>query len=96
MATVVMMIGRSRMRPAVNNASLRAAPPSRCWFAKSTSRIPFFVTRPISMMMPIIVITLMLSRVMSSATVTPMKLSGSASMIAKGWRNEPKSDARIR
>ena len=48
------------------------------------------------MMMPIIVITLRLPLVSSSASATPMKLSGSASMIASGCRKEPNSDARIR
>ncbi len=48
------------------------------------------------MMIPIIVITLRLPRVMSSASATPMKLKGSASMIESGCVNDPKSDARIR
>ncbi len=58
--------------------------------------MPFLVTSPISMMIPIIVITLRLPRVMSSASATPMKLKGSASMIESGCVNDPKSDARIR
>ena len=59
-ATVVMMIGRSRIRPACSSASARSFPSPRSWLVKSTSRMPFFVTSPMSMMIPIIVITFML------------------------------------
>ena len=48
------------------------------------------------MMMPIIDMTLSVPPVMSSASATPKSDSGSESMIASGWRNEPKSEARIR
>ena len=47
-------------------------------------------------MMPIMVMTLMLPLVMSRASVTPMKLSGSANMIESGWTKDPNSDAKIK
>ncbi|MNC89539.1 hypothetical protein D3C83_54880 [compost metagenome] len=60
------------------------------------SRMPFFVTSPINMMMPIIDITFRVPPVISSASETPSSERGSESMIASGCRKEPKSDARIR
>src|SRR5665213_1799463 len=51
-ASVVMMIGRSRMRPASISASRRDIPFSRAHFAKSMSRIAFLATMPISSITP--------------------------------------------
>ena len=53
-AAVVMMIGRIRTSPACSSASGTDRPARRPWLAKSTSRIAFFVTRPISITRPII------------------------------------------
>ena len=58
-ATDVMRIGRSRMRPASSAASIVSMPRSRSWLMYSTSRIEFLVTRPISRIMPIWLYTLM-------------------------------------
>ena len=95
-ATVVMMIGRRRIRPAESSEAARSPPSARSWLVKSTSRMPFFVTSPINMMTPIIVMTFMFPPVMRSARATPMKLRGRASMIARGCRKDPKRDARMR
>ena len=47
MARVVIMMGRSLVRPAVMIASVRSIPRERRTLAKSTRRIAFLVTRPI-------------------------------------------------
>ena len=62
-ASVVMTIGRRRVVPALSSASLRDMPSRRAWFVKSTSRIAFLVTSPISMMRPIMLMMLSVSRV---------------------------------
>ena len=78
------------------SASRRPMPAARAWFAKSTSRIAFFVTRPISMIRPIMLMMFRVSPVASSATATPTSDSGSDSMIASGCMNDPNCEARIR
>ena len=96
MASVVITMGRRRVEPALIRASLRGAPAARAWFVKSTSRIAFLVTRPISMMRPIMLMMLRVSPVARSASATPTSDSGSDSMIASGWMNDPNCEARIR
>ena len=53
-AMVVIRIGRSRIGPALRMASSTGSPSRTYWFVRSTSRIAFLVTRPISITMPII------------------------------------------
>ena len=65
-------------------ASLTAAPALRAWLAKSTSRIAFLVTSPISITRPIIEKTFRVLRVSSSASITPIKDKGSDAMMATG------------
>ena len=90
MARVVMTIGRSRVEPALMSARSRPRPCSRrAWLAKSTSRIAFLVTRPMSMMRPIMLMMFKVSPVRRSATATPTSDRGSESMIAKGWVKDP-------
>ena len=88
-AAVVMMIGRMRVCPACSTASIMPAPARRAWFAKSTSRIAFFVTRPISITRPIIEKTLSVLRHNSSASITPISASGRLAMMAIGWTKLP-------
>ena len=71
------------------SASSRGVPAARAWFVKSTSRMAFLVTRPISMMRPIMLMMLRLSPVASRARATPTSDSGSESMIANGWKKRP-------
>ena len=52
-ATDVIRMGRSRIRPASSTASSVSMPRSFSWLVYSTSRIEFLVTRPISRIMPI-------------------------------------------
>ncbi len=52
-ASVVIRMGRSRIRAAPTTASTMVMPRARRWFAYSTIRIAFLVTSPISMMSPI-------------------------------------------
>ena len=84
MASVVITMGRRRTRPASMSAVRRSAPACLRSFALSTSRIAFFVTSPISMITPIMLIMLNVSSVSSSASSTPMSDSGSDSMMANG------------
>ena len=58
-AKVVIRIGRRRTRPASMMAWRRDMPCSSDHFAKSTSRIAFFATMPISRMTPIMLMMLM-------------------------------------
>ena len=95
-AAVVMRIGRSRTWPACSSASGIDRPALRPWLAKSTSRIAFFVTRPISMTRPIIEKMFSVEPVTSSASITPISDSGSDAMIASGCRKLPNCDASTR
>jgi len=92
----VMMIGRKRVRPALRSASCRFAPSPRFRIVKSTRRIPFLTTRPMSMIIPIMLMMFRFPLVTSNASATPMKLSGSDIRIDSGCRNDPKSDAMMR
>ena len=84
MATVVMRIGRKRMGPASSMASLAERPSSRSWFANSTMRMPFLVTRPMSMMMPIMANMLIGSLMSSRPPSAPMIASGKPIMMDRG------------
>ena len=61
-AKVVIRIGRRRTRPACISASSRSTPCASSLRARSSSRIAFFATRPISMMMPMKLIRLSVPR----------------------------------
>ncbi len=89
MAAVVMMMGRMRIKPACSSASGTLAPSRRAWLAKSTSRMAFLVTRPISITSPIIEKTLSVLFQNSSASMTPMRDRGSEAMMAMGCRKLP-------
>ena len=52
---------------------------------KSTSRMAFFVTRPISITTPMIENMFSVERKMSSASTTPISVSGSELISASGW-----------
>jgi hypothetical protein len=94
MAAVVMMIGRIRTRPACSSASGTERPARRPWLAKSTSRMAFLVTRPISITSPIIENRFSVERVTRSASITPISASGSDAMIASGCRKLENCEAR--
>ncbi len=85
MATVVMRMGRRRMGPASSSASRVDLPAARSWLVNSTSRMPFLVTSPISMMKPIMAIIDMYWPVMSRPAMPPMTAKGSDIMMVKGW-----------
>ncbi|MNC94093.1 hypothetical protein D3C83_108630 [compost metagenome] len=84
------------MRPAASTASRRGLPALRSWFTKSTSRMAFLVTRPISMMKPMMEKMLRVERKKMSARTTPISDIGSDIMIATGWMKLPNWEARIR
>jgi hypothetical protein len=92
-AAVVIRIGRRRTWPAASRASLRLMPLRWPWFAKSTSRIAFFVTSPIRNTRPIIEKMFSVVPVSTSASMTPTIDSGSETMIATGCRKLPNCDA---
>ena len=52
-ASVVIRIGLNRIRPADIKAELQLEPSAILFFAKSISRIAFFVTKPINRRIPI-------------------------------------------
>ena len=94
-AAVVIRIGRSRTGPRPATPRPACAPAAR-GLAKSTSRMAFLVTSPISMMKPIIEKMLSVVPVSSSARNTPMSENGSDAMIASGCVKLANCDARIR
>src|SRR6185312_3809253 len=69
---------------------------SRVHLAKSTSRIAFFATIPISRITPIIDMMLSVPPVTSNASTTPISDNGSDNMIASGSRNDPNCTTRMR
>ena len=68
---------------------------ARARIAKSISRIAFFVTRPISITMPMIENMLSVERNISSASTTPISVSGSELISASGCRKLRNWLARI-
>ena len=95
-AAVVIRMGRRRTCPAVSSASCSDAPLRRERLAKSTSRIAFLVTKPISITKPIIDRMLSVVLVNSSASSTPISVNGSEAMIATGWVKLANCEARTR
>jgi hypothetical protein len=85
-ASVVIRIGRSRTRAACSRACVRSMPASRDRMAKSTSRMAFFVTSPISMTMPMMENMFSVEPKNSSASTTPISVSGSELISASGCR----------
>ncbi len=105
MARVVIKIGRSRTWAASSSACSRGKPgtvwPSaancgwRARIAKSTSKIAFFVTRPISKMTPMIEnIDKVVPNIINVST-TPMRVSGSEVISASGCKKLRNWLARI-
>ncbi len=88
-ANVVIMIGRSRFLPACISASSRSMPSRSSTRAASSSRMAFFATRPISMITPMMLIRFSVPPVETSATTTPIRLSGSEIITGIGAVNEP-------
>ena len=94
-ATVVIRMGRSRTWPASSSASRVALPAWRSWLVNSTSRMPFLVTRPMSMMKPIMAIIDMYCRARSRPAMPPMTAKGSDIMMVKGWMRLSNCAARM-
>ncbi|MCY1303318.1 hypothetical protein D9M70_530160 [compost metagenome] len=85
MAIEVMMIGRARLRPASIMAIWRSMPWCIISMPKSTSRIAFLVTMPISIRMPISTGMDSAFCVRISAAATPPIASGSENRMVNGW-----------
>ena len=94
-AAVVMRMGRRRVCPASTMASLRAMPSRVRRWTKSTSRMEFFVTNPISMMMPMIENRFSVLPHSNNARNTPTSDRGSAVMMVMGCRKLLNWVARI-
>ena len=86
MASVVIKIGRKRTLAASSRAALRSTPSARARMAKSTNKMAFLVTRPISMMTPMIENIERVELNIISAKTTPIKVSGSAVISAIGCK----------
>src|SRR6185369_397269 len=85
-AIVVIMMGRKRTRQASWIASRGDLPCSRCAStAKSTIMMPFFFTRPTSMMMPTKAYRLISVLKTSSVSSAPKPADGSPERIVSGW-----------
>ena len=84
-ASVVIMIGRKRARHASRIACAGGSPPSRsAASAKSTIMMPFFLTMPISRMMPMKAITVSSAPNNCSASSAPRPADGRVEMIVSG------------
>ena len=86
MARVVIRMGRRRTRAASSSAAPRSMPSSRARLAKSTSKMAFLVTSPMSMITPMMENMLSVLRHITSAPTTPMSVSGSEAISATGCR----------
>ena len=93
-ATEVMRMGRSRIRPASSMASTGVSPRSLSWLAYSTSRIEFLVTSPISRIMPIWLYRLIVEPdQLQQRRSAPVTASGTASSTVNGWSSDSNCEA---
>ena len=98
-ATEVMRIGRSRMRPASSTAATVSRPFAFSWFVYSTSRIEFLVTSPIKRIMPIWLYRLIVppgrwnTAATSRVAKAPVIASGTANSTVKGCTSDSNCDA---
>ena len=91
MAKVVMRMGRSRTLAAMSRASSRpkagmSGVPWRARMAKSTNRMAFLVTKPMSKITPMTENMLSDEPNINRASTTPMSVSGSELMRASGCK----------
>ena len=95
MASVVIRMGRSLTLAACSKASWRVMPCSCMRMAKSTSKMAFLVTSPISMTMPMMENIDSVEPNSSRESTTPISVSGSEVISAIGCRKLLNSLARI-
>ena len=81
-----MSTGRRRATAASCTASAMPSPFWRRWLANSTIRMPFFVTSPMSITIPIWLKMLIVWSKYQSETSAPASASGTVSMIVNGSR----------
>ena len=91
-ATVVMMMGRARLCPASISASVRSFPARISSIAKSTSRIEFLPTIPISIKNPITTGIENGLPVSIKAIAAPPTDSGNAERMVIGWNTRANSN----
>ncbi len=85
-AAVVIRIGRNRSRQASRIAAIGGMLRSRsATMAKSTSMMPFFLTMPISRMMPMMPMTDRSMWPRLSASNAPTPAEGNVDRIVSGW-----------
>ena len=94
--TLVMRIGRRRWSDALLMASILLSPFSCFWFANSTMRIPFFATRPMSMMIPIWLKMFIVMSPKYMKMSAPAMANGTVSMMVNGSLKLSNCAARIR
>ncbi len=92
MAIEVITMGRARLCPASISASVRDMPARTISMAKSTSRIEFLVTRPISMSSPMNANSESGWFAMMRPRNAPPSESGNAVMIVIGWKKSRNSN----
>jgi hypothetical protein len=94
MAALVMRMGRMRAGPAWRMASWGVHPSSRTLVtAWSTRRMPFFVTRPIKRMSPMVAPMDMELPWRNSAMKAPTNAIGIDIMIEMGWMKDSNCEA---
>ena len=91
-ATVVITIGRARLWPASRSAVIRSLPARISSIAKSTSRIEFLATMPISIRKPMTTGSDNGKPTSNSATAAPPMDKGRAERIVMGWNTRAKSN----
>ena len=84
-AKLVIMIGRKRLRQASRIASFASTPAACCPSAKSIIMMPFFLTMPISITMPMTAMTDKSMPANISAMRAPMPADGRPDRMVSGW-----------
>src|SRR5690554_1456955 len=85
MAIVVIKIGRNLAWLAWIRAVLTVSPAARLWLVKSTIRMAFLATSPMSIIIPRIVKMLIELLVNAKIIITPIKASGMENKTTNGW-----------
>src|SRR5947199_176523 len=92
-ATDVIRMGRSRIRPASTAAATVSMPRAFSWLVYSTSRIEFLVTRPMRRIMPIWLYRFRVDRTTNSVASAPVTANGTASSTVNGCTSDSNCEA---
>ena len=94
--TLVMRMGRSRVRPASLMAAIFSRPRSRAWLIASINTMALFTTMPASMMRPMSATELMVVPVMYSPHTGPMSPIGIVNRMTNGCSSDSNCEAITR